>query len=323
MADHFSVIGFKAESADALTKLIGALPDTGKSQPCAPGIYYRWQSDVGAELWIHLAKPVGGENYAIIGVTPFYSGRGELPVRVMKVRQRPADNEFEGAAFVEVAPGERVHECATVALLDIVDYACWSLRVPPFRATAQVAAFPHSLAIFMDEVTFALAQESKQVRFAAESFFASGLFQSDAGDGATFHDPEGEEFRAQSRAFFTGRVLETETRQNPVTGQQFCWALVQTLGGTIDVITDSEVMSEPLRTGMVIQGEFWLCARLVDSEQPLAATPEAPAQATPPVEAPLEELPQGRAVAHAARIPQALRPAAVPELTLAAAFRFA
>jgi hypothetical protein len=283
MADHFGVIGFKMSAAE-LSDLVGKLPATGKSQPCSPGIYYRWQSDVGPELWIHMAKEIGSETLTIEGVTPFFAGEGELPVRVMKLRRRPTDNAFEGVAFVEVAPGVKPHECATVALVDVVDYACWMHRVPPFLATAQVAAFPHSLAVFMDEETFALAQAKQSVRFAAESLFASGLFESndESDDAPTFHDPEAEVFRGVSRAFFTGRVLKAETRRNPVTDQEFRWALVRTLGGTMDVLADA-AFADTLRPGVVIQGEFYLCAKLTD----IAALPangepiEADAQASP------------------------------------------
>ena len=57
MTDHFSVIGFNAGSAEELAEMVRKLPDTGAySQPCGPGYYYRWQSDSGSELWVHLAN---------------------------------------------------------------------------------------------------------------------------------------------------------------------------------------------------------------------------------------------------------------------------
>jgi hypothetical protein len=269
MTDHFSVIGFNAGSAEELAELVRKLPDTGAySQPCGPGYYYRWQSDGGSELWVHLAKQSGqaDEKLGIVGVTPFFHGKGRMPVRVMKKRQRPSDNAFEGAAFVEIEPGPRPHQCATVALLDVVDYALWANRVTPFLAKAQIAAFPHDLAIFSSEREFADAQIGEKVPFSPESFFASGLFSSaaEAGGQAVFHDPSEKEFNAPSRAFFTARVLAAETRRNSVTGQSFHAALVKTLGGTIDLVADMGQVHEELRPGCIVQGEFWLCARLIE-----------------------------------------------------------
>lgn len=269
MTDHFSVIGFNAGSAEELAEMVRKLPDTGAySQPCGPGYYYRWQSDSGSELWVHLAKQgdKADEKLGIVGVTPFFHGKGRVPVRVMKKRQRPSDNAFEGAAFVEIEPGARPHQCATVALLDVVDYALWANRVTPFLAQAQIAAFPHDLAIFSSEREFADAQIGEQVPFSPESLFASGLFSSaaEAGGQAVFHDPSSKEFNAPSRAFFTARVLAAEIRRNSVTGQSFHAALVKTLGGTIDLVADTRQVHEELRPGCIVQGEFWLCARLIE-----------------------------------------------------------
>jgi hypothetical protein len=266
MTDHFSVIGFDAGSAEELAELVSKLPESGgASQPCAAGYYYRWRADTGPELWIHVMKEQENR-LTIVGVTPFFAGAGRMPVRVMKKRRRPSDNAFEGAVFVEIQPGPRPHQCATVALFDLVDYACWANRVAPFLAQAQVVAFAHELTIFPSEDAFSRIQEQERVKFTPESFFASGLF-SFAGESseAIFHDPSAEDFDAPSRGFLTGRVLASDQRRNSVTGQAFHTALVKTLGGTMDVVADVRQVQGELRQGCIIQGEFWLCARLFEN----------------------------------------------------------
>ncbi len=274
MTDHFSVIGFKAGSPQELAGLLSMLPDEGaEPRACNPGYYYRWHSEAGSELWIHMQRDAGAieavaeeERLTVIGVTPFFTGESRVAVRVMRMRQRPSDNAFEGAAFVEIEPGPQPHQCATVALFDLVDFACVAPRETPFLATAQITAFPHDLALFPDEAAFAAAQEGQEVRFAPKSFFASGLFMPVDGqaNGHTFHDPDAETFRAPSRAFFTGIVEKAETRRNPVTGQSFQCALVSTLGGTMDVVADDAQSKGEIRRGMILQGEFWLCGRLLE-----------------------------------------------------------
>ncbi len=251
--------------------MVSNLPDTGAySQPCGPGYYYRWHGESGSELWVHLAKDAQGtdEKLNIVGVTPFFDGGGRVPVRVMKKRQRPNDNAFEGAAFVEIEPGPRPHQCATVALIDVVDYAIWTNRVTPFLAQAQIAAFTHELSVFPNEQAFAATQSREQVKFAPESFFASGLFSpsEEPGGQAVFHDPSSEDFDAPSRAFFTGRILTAERRTNSVTSQSFQTALVKTLGGTIAVVADDSQIQGEFRPDSIIQGEFWLCARLIEGD---------------------------------------------------------
>ena len=79
MTDHFSVIGFRAGSAEELADMVSKLPESGGQSAAsrAPGFYYRWHGDSGSELWIHMLKE--GENLSIVGVTPFYAGRGGCP----------------------------------------------------------------------------------------------------------------------------------------------------------------------------------------------------------------------------------------------------
>ena len=57
-------------------------------------------------------------------------------------------------------------------------------------------------------------------------------------------------------------------RRNAVTGQPFCWALVDTVGGTFDVVIDPSLLSNPVHVGNVISGWFWLSGRLQKSVVP-------------------------------------------------------
>jgi hypothetical protein len=57
-------------------------------------------------------------------------------------------------------------------------------------------------------------------------------------------------------------VQKTERRRNPETGQEFTWALISTAGGAFDLVADETVLPRPLAPGMIVEGEFWLCARL-------------------------------------------------------------
>ncbi|MGO8955281.1 MAG: hypothetical protein ACLPWS_18105 [Rhodomicrobium sp.] len=262
MADHFSVIGFKASSAEALSALVSNLLEKGgEKQPCAAGYYHRLRSPVGSELWVHMqkaTKPEDADPYIAVGITPFFEGEGRTPIRVRAMRQRPDDNLFEGAFYVELGP--------TIALIDVVDFARFAGQPVPFMAIAQIVAFPHDLGVFENEAAFQATQADKSVKFTPRSFLASGLFVGGSGSGdIVFLDPEAEDFRAPARAFLTGEVQKTERRKNPETGQDFTWALIGTAGGTFDLVADDTVLPQPLRPGMIVEGEFWLCGRLVET----------------------------------------------------------
>ncbi len=260
-ANHFSVIGFKANSAEALSALISSLLERGgEKQPCAAGYYHRLRSAVGPELWVHMQKTADAEAdpYVAVGITPFFAGEGRTPIRVRAMRQRPNDNHFEGAFYVELGP--------TIALIDVVDFARFAGTPVPFMATAQIVAFPHELAVFENEAAFQATQAGKTLKFTPRSFLASGLFSGGNGTGeVVFLDPEAEDFRASARAFLTGEVQKTERRRNPETGHEFTWALIGTAGGTFDLVADDAVLPHALRPGMIVEGEFWLCGRLVET----------------------------------------------------------
>jgi hypothetical protein len=261
MADHFSVIGFKASSAEALSALVSNLLEKGgEKQPCPPGYYHRLRSPAGSELWVHMQKAAEpeAEPYIAVGITPFFEGEGRTPIRVRAMRQRPGDNLFEGAFYVELGP--------TIALIDVVDFARFAGKPVPFMAIAQIAAFPHNLAIFKNEAAFQDTQAGKNVKFTPRSFLASGLFVGGGGSGdIVFLDPEAEDFQAPARAFLTGVVQKAERRHNPETGQDFTWALIGTAGGTLDLVADDIVLPQQLEPGMIVEGEFWLCGRLVEA----------------------------------------------------------
>jgi hypothetical protein len=98
------------------------------------------------------------------------------------------------------------------------------------------------------------ANQTGDVKFDSRSFIPSGLFPS---GGDKPHIP-------QAYAIFTGHVRKTQQRKNDLTGCSFCWALVETLGGTFDVVIDLELLGAAPRVGGVLTGAFWLSGRLVD-----------------------------------------------------------
>ncbi|MFY9643045.1 MAG: hypothetical protein WCD20_01490 [Rhodomicrobium sp.] len=263
MADHFSVIGYRASSAEALSALVtGLLEKGGEKQPCPFGYYHRLHTQAGPELWVHMQKAaepaeLDADPYVAVGITPFFEGEGSTPIRVRAMRQRPSDNLFEGAFYVELGP--------TIALIDVVDFARFAGKAVPFMAIAQIVAFPHELALFENEAAFQASQADKSVKFTPRSFLASGLFLGGGSSGdIVFLDPEAEDFRAPARAFLTGEVQKTERRRNPETQQEFTWALIGTAGGTFDLVADDAVLPQALAPGMIVEGEFWLCGRLVE-----------------------------------------------------------
>ena len=87
------------------------------------------------------------------------------------------------------------------------------------------------------------------------------LFVQSRSSGARSPPPE-------SHALIAGEVVEAAERQNAITGQPFWWALVDTVGGTFDVVIDPSLLGSPVYPGNVISGWFWLSGRLQNTVVP-------------------------------------------------------
>ncbi|MGC4082208.1 MAG: hypothetical protein QM736_08915 [Vicinamibacterales bacterium] len=66
----------------------------------------------------------------------------------------------------------------------------------------------------------------------------------------------------ESHALISGVVVDAARQHNAVTGEPFWWALVDTLGGTFDVVINPELLDTPIEPGNVLSGWFWLSGRL-------------------------------------------------------------
>jgi hypothetical protein len=120
----------------------------------------------------------------------------------------------------------------------------------PCRATASIAAFAHEVSLYKSVADF----DAAQTHFASKSFIPSGMFKP---GGEPTGPPE-------AHALFAGHIVTAEAKRNDLTGREFQWALVETLGGRFDVVIDPEILDDVPRAGGVLRGAFWLSGRLTD-----------------------------------------------------------
>ncbi len=78
-------------------------------------------------------------------------------------------------------------------------------------------------------------------------------------------DREGGEL-ASASAEVSGWVVDTAIVTNPITGLDFCWARLDTVGGEVDVVCAPERLSGFLVKGGLAAAECYLYGRLVEGE---------------------------------------------------------
>jgi hypothetical protein len=253
VASHLSTIGFRVADEQSWQDLVMRTVTQGEVLPFAGGRYARWSPGAGAEMWAGIR-----DDGRIEGANPHFAGSSRMAVSVTELLP-DRGSELDGTlhCWAEPVSPDDPESGVFPFLADVPDFMVARGRLrPPAMAVLQVAAFAHSLDCWPGDASYEAAQRERwkgKPGFAAESFIPSGLFF-----------PGGEPRDPVAEAIFTGHVEEAGVLWNPSTKAPFHRLLVRTLGGTIDVVADPSIVHVEPVVGGVVQGNFWLSARVVE-----------------------------------------------------------
>ncbi|MEO1229131.1 MAG: hypothetical protein AAFZ18_09515 [Myxococcota bacterium] len=248
MVSHFSSIGFDIESEGALLALSEQVAELSVSVPVAGGRYLHWEDPSGAALWLQL-----DEEGDLVGVHPHFSGSSRMRVGLQSKLTGPEDTRLDGAFRAWAAPETDDPETGAYPFVfDAPDAALHQPLVLPSRRTAQVATFAHDLDLFDSEAEHA-ASQSEGIRMSSRSIIPLGDFR--GGDAPRSSRPA-------AHAVIVGHVIEAALRFNTLTGRPFWWALVDSFGGSFDLVADPTLIDRPFPPGGVVAGAFWLSGQL-------------------------------------------------------------
>jgi hypothetical protein len=251
---QFSAIGFTVSSGEDLAALATRVTERAETIDTTEGQYLKWAPPSGEQLWLQVKH-----NGDAMGMNPHFEGKSSVRVavetRVARDSHTPLDGTF--LAWANPPAGASAGGDYPFAF-DCPDAATHDALTLPVTLTAQIAAFAQQITVYESEAAYDVAQAAQGLPFGSRSFIPSGLI-SPSGEPVT--PPE-------SHALIAGHVLEAAERRNAVTGQSFWWALVDTVGGTFDVVIDSSLVSDPVHVGNVVAGWFWLSGRLQESAAP-------------------------------------------------------
>ena len=267
MASHFSSIGFRITTMEEAEEVASRIAPEATTIDVKRGTYLRWAPGSGEELWL-----LRNRRGALIGLNPHFTGSSSVRVGLVERVEQPDDSPLDGAFFAWGGAEDEPWDGVCQLVFDCPDAASHADLKLPALATAQIAAFARSIDVHESQEAFAHAQEGEDLPFASQSFLPSGLFADEL-------EPDGGGSRT-SEVIFSGHVVDSSVRTNSLTGLDYVWAAVETLGGVYDVVADQELLPEPPAPGAVVMGTFWLSGRLVgepvEVEEPARA--EAPAE---------------------------------------------
>jgi len=244
---QFSSIGLSVSSGEDLAALASHVADKAERISTPPGDYLKWAPPSGEQLWLQIS-PDGDA----MGMNAHFAGKSEVRVAVEARVRRPSHTPLDGTFLAWANPPEGAATGGEYPFaFDCPDAATHADLTLPVTLTAQVAAFAQQVSLWESAEAYAASEDGA----ASRMFIPSGLV-SPSGEPVTPPEPH---------ALFAGHVLEADTRANAVSGAPYVWALVDTLGGTFDVVIDPGLLPHVPRPGEVLAGWFWLSGRLLTS----------------------------------------------------------
>ncbi len=219
------------------------MPDAERF-PTPLGTYLRWADRSGGELWIQL-----NADNELVGVNPHFGGRSRVRVLLTHRLETDNSNTLDGRfhGWADPAKAEAEQSGAYPFLFDAPDAAQHTELQLPTEIDVQIAAFAHDVQVFASAKAFDASQTGDAWQ-TSQTFIPSGLLGSDDG--------------LRAEAAFTGHILRTERRTNHLTGSPFVWCLVNSTGGSFDIVADPELLPQLPPVGGVITGTFWLTGRI-------------------------------------------------------------
>ena len=251
MPSQFSALGFDVSSGEDLAALASQVAERADTIDAREGQYLRWAPPSGEQLWLQVKR-----NGDAMGMNPHFQGKSAVRLAIEARIVRQAHTPLDGTFLAWANPPDDGTVGGEYPLaFDCPDAAVHENMPLPVVTIAQIAAFAQQLSVYESTAAYDAAAAAQGLPFASRSFIPSGLV-SPSGEPVT--PPE-------SHALMTGHVAEAAERRNSVTGEPFWWALLDTVGGTYDVVIDSSLIAAPIRAGHVLSGWFWLSGRLGES----------------------------------------------------------
>lgn len=249
-ATHFTTVGFDTRKWKDIQVVVQRAAREGTEIETPHGFYVMWDVGAGVEIWVQV-----GPDDKTAGVHPHY--RGAARMRASVASALPDDrNPLDGNLFCWADPQTEDLEAGLYPfVVTPPDFDLLREMPTPALRTLQVAAFAHQLVCAPDEDSF----RPQEGLWGPEAFIPTGVVEV----RGIRRKPRLRD-RPIPEAMLSGRVERAGRARNPATEREF-WALsVRTLGGTLDVVADPEVVEGEPAEGAVVQGEFWLSASVGD-----------------------------------------------------------
>lgn len=250
---NLSDIGFPTPDEQAVNEMIMHVLEVAKPIQCRQGFYLKYADASGAEIYLQ-----GNFDQELVGFNPHFAGKSRRTVLITENIERDSselDGGFHAWANPSDSSGENPGEYPFV--FDAPDFRMIEIEDFPALRDIQLTAFAsNDFQMFADEQAYFDSQDT-EFKYAAKSFVPVGLF--------SFDETENIDITAvRPIGKFAGEIKEFETRTNQLSGQDFYWLLVETVGGETDVVVDPKFIAQEPKIGGIVSGQFWLSGKIYE-----------------------------------------------------------
>lgn len=249
-------VGFHGRGAAALYETYRGICENGELVEAGGFKYLRWAVGEHVELWTQVrdGKPEITLNY-------YYAGETRMRVALMEKTPRRETLLSDGAFFCRGVgfAGEGFVAGRNPFVFDTIDYHRYdSLRLPRL-ATVQLTACAFRLTGFEYEEDYDEAYPADAAGFCWDykHFIPALMFDRERGEDGELQSANAE---------VSGLVSDTAIVTNPVTGLDFCWARLETIGGELDVVCAPDKLDGYLVKGGIAVARSYLYGRLAEDD---------------------------------------------------------
>ena len=250
---NLSDIGFPTPDEQAVNEMIMHVLEVAKPEKVAHGFYLVYTDSSGAEIYLQ-----GNLEQELVGFNPHFAGKSRRTVGLTRAIERDS-SALDGGYHAWANPQEGLGEEGDYPFVfDVPDFRGSEIKDFPKLAEIQLTAFgSNDFQVFESEDDYQASQES-ELKYASKMFVPVGLFAFDEKDGSI----DLSTVRPVGR--LAGEIREFELRTNELSGENFYWLLVETLGGETDVVVDPKYVPVEPKIGGIVSGTFWLSGRIAN-----------------------------------------------------------
>ncbi len=271
MITHARCLGY--DEAQSLVNALPSILSESEGYEVENGAYFIWEAPNGAEIWLVMrdkgtAEGAESPSLEVLDLEPHFRGAGRMKAAAVEMAQYD-DQMLTGSLYGWSSPlsaedPESGYYPFSVDLRDFSTYAhAWQSL--PRMVTLQIAAFAQEVWCFDDEGSYLDSDQS--ILTETEDEDTGELVTLRLAPQAMLPINEGAADNAGGNyALLTGHIVKVQKLQNPHTGKNFVAMLVDTYGGSVDVVAlEDDIAGTPIVSGTV-KAYAWLSARVVPTE---------------------------------------------------------